>query len=178
MKRILKRITQLTVATALLGLATVYALSEIGPEVVTVETFAPDGTPVSTRLWIVDAGGHPWLQAALPWAEDWVHRMEARPRVVVHRVTGVREFDAVLVREPEAAERVQALMRAKYGLRDLLVTVSGLVKGTVPIRLDPVPVAGGSKDRVAAEAAQAEEPTGPTAARWRARALDETAKKP
>src|SRR5215510_9748146 len=145
MKRILKRLFGLTVTLVVFSACGVYALSEIGPEVVTVETFAPDGTPVSTRLWIVDAGGHPWLQAALPWAQDWLHRMEARPRVVVHRVTGVREFDAVLVREPEAAERVQALMRAKYGVRDLLVTVSGLVKGTVPIRLDPVPVAEGSK---------------------------------
>jgi hypothetical protein len=104
--------------------------------------------------------------------------MEARPRVVVHRVTGVRQFDAVLVREPEAAERVQALMRAKYGMRDLLVSLSGLVKDKVPIRLDPVPVAQGPQDSVTVEAAQPEEePTGPTAARWRARSLDEESPK-
>ena len=170
MKRILKRTLQLAVAIVLIGGGTVYAVSEIGPEVVTVETFSPDGTPVSTRLWIVDAEGRPWLRAALPWAGDWLQRMETRPRVVVHRVTGVREFDAVLVREPEAVERVGALMRAKYGMRDLLVSLPGLVKGTVPVRLDPVPVAAGAAERAAAEQASS---SGPSAARWRARSLDE-----
>jgi hypothetical protein len=168
MKRTLKRLFGLTVILVLLAAGTVYVLSEIGPEVVTVETFSPDGTPVSTRLWIVDAEGRPWLRAALPWAGDWLHRMEERPRVVVHRVTGVREFNAVLVREPEAAERVGALMRAKYGLRDLLVSLPGLVEDTVPIRLDPVPVERGSGEGVAAAPEEA-----PTAVRWRARSLDD-----
>jgi hypothetical protein len=176
MKRILKRTLQLAVAIVLIGGGTLYALSEIGPEVVTVETFSPDGTPVSTRLWIVDAEGRPWLRAALPWADDWVQRMETQPRVIVHRVTGVREFDAVLVREPEAVEKVGALMRAKYGMRDLLISLPGLVKGTVPIRLDPVPVAAAPAE-AAAEAAEQESNSGPSAARWRARSLDGEAAK-
>lgn len=171
MKRILKRLFGLTVTVVVFSACGVYALSEIGPEVVTVETFSPDGTPVSTRLWIVDAEGQPWLRAALPWAQAWLHRMEERPRVVVHRVTGVREFEAVLVREPEAAERVGALMRAKYGLRDLLVSLPGLVDGTVPIRLDPVPIPPGTAaDAIAAEEEQ--ESAAPTAVRWRARARE------
>ena len=174
MKRTLKRIFGLAVTLVVFAAATVYALSEIGPEVVTVETFSPDGTPVSTRLWIVDAEGQPWLRAALPWAGEWLHRMEERPRVVVHRVTGIREFDAVLVREPAAVERVGALMRAKYGLRDLLVSLPGLVDGTVPVRLDPVPVQARSADAASGE----EQPTaGPSAIRWRARSLDEEAAK-
>lgn len=175
LKRIFGRILGLAVTLVLFTGGAVYALSEIGPEVVTVETFSPDGTPVSTRLWIVDAEGRPWLRAAMPWAQEWLHRMEERPRVVVHRVTGVREFDAVLVREPEAVERVGALMRAKYGLRDLLVSLPGLVDGTVPVRLDPVPAKPGMDQGVAAGTEPSS--SGPSAVRWRARALDEEAAK-
>ena len=76
-------------------------------------------------------------------------------QLAAYNVLDAREFDAVLVREPEAAERVQALMRAKYGTRDLLVSLSGLVNSTVPIRLDPVPV-GQASSASAAEATQPE----------------------
>jgi hypothetical protein len=150
MMRMMRRLRALVLKgmalAAILAFA-VFAVSEIGPEVVTVETFGPDGTRLATRLWIVDAEGQPWVQAAVPNAE-WLQRLESQPRVVVRRVTGVREFDAVPVREPEARERVQALMRAKYGLRDFLASLvresSGAV--AVPIRLDPVPVGQGAAD--------------------------------
>jgi len=157
----------LTVALACVVFFVGYAVSEIGPEVVTVETFGPDGTRLTTRLWIVDEEGQPWLRAGLPSAE-WLHRIEEKPRVVLHRVTGVREFDAVPVREPEALERVQALMRAKYGLRDLLVSLIHDDRGSVAIRLDPISTAVG-EGRATLEEAPQPDPT-PTAARWRARA--------
>jgi hypothetical protein len=171
-KRALKRSLGLAVAGVLLAAGAVYALSEIGPEVVTVETFSPDGASVSTRLWIVDAEGHPWLRSALPWTHEWLDRMEQRPRVVVHRVTGAREFNAVLVREPHAVERVDALMRSKYGLRDLLLRdlvawLPGLVDTTDPIRLDPVGVQSRSGNGTATRDEQAPTPE-PAARRWRA----------
>jgi hypothetical protein len=171
MKRKLTRIALWMTAVVMLGALAVLGLSEVGPEVVTVETFAPDGTPLRTRLWIVDAEGRPWLQAALPWAEPWLQRMQERPRVVVHRVTGVREFEAVLVREPQAIEKVQALMRAKYGVRDLVASFTGLWSSSVPIRLDPVPIAFGASSGEE-DAARPEATAGPSANRWRALPLD------
>jgi hypothetical protein len=178
MMRILRRLRTLVRALVLKGVAlaailafAVFALSEIGPEVVTVETFGPDGTRLATRLWIVDAEGQPWVQAALPSAE-WLQRLESQPRVVMRRVTGIREFDAVPVREPAARERVQALMRAKYGLRDFLVSLVRDSSGAVPIRLDPVPVGEGRATDESLQAAPAPDPL-PTTLHWRARSRDD-----
>src|SRR5262245_48914136 len=127
----------LVMSAAFLAVFAVYAISEIGPEVVTVETFAKNGQAIPTRLWVVDAAGHPWLRASVDGSE-WLRRLEAQPRVIMHRVTDVREFTAVPVRDDAAVDKVETLMRSKYGLRDWILSWIRPEGHSVAIRLDPI----------------------------------------
>jgi hypothetical protein len=116
-----------------LGLGVV-ALSESG-EVVVLTTSDERGQLHTTRLWVVDVDGSPWLRAGQE-GSGWYERLRARPDVQLERGEGSQPYQAVPV--PEASERINGAMAEKYGLADRIIALGRREGGSIAIRLDPV----------------------------------------
>jgi hypothetical protein len=131
----------LVVAIALVG--GIFGVSELGGEIVTLGTRAPDGD-AHTRIWVVDDAGHAWLRAGAP-GNAWLLRIDANPDVTVERAGVLTRFRAVPVRDdPALRDRIHALMREKYTWADRIVSLMRDGSHSVPIRLDPVEPGGGA----------------------------------
>lgn len=124
-------------AASVLAVLAHLALIEVGREVVTLRTQRTDGSWHATRLWIVDEGGHAWLHSA---GEGWARRFAGDPIVEVERGGQVVRYRAHAV--PGLHPRVDALLRAKYGLADRWVRfVAPDTDDVLVVRLDPLPEA-------------------------------------
>ena len=111
--------------------------SEMAGEVVTVHTIAPDGTPKATRLWVVDDGGTLWLRAGVP-SEAWLAHVDRTPVIGFERGGSTTRMRAVPVRDdPAVRERIHALMRARYGNVDVLISMLREGEKSVMVRLEP-----------------------------------------
>ena len=122
---------------AALGLFAAYvvahwALIEVGREVIVLHTEGPDGAWLATRLWIVDDGDVSWLHGA---NSAWMHNLAARPIVRVERAGETRSYRATVVPGPHP--RIHELLRAKYGIADRWVRITGPDNAsTAPVRLE------------------------------------------
>lgn len=106
--------------------------SETG-EVVVLTTKRGDGE-ATTRLWVVDHDGAQWLRGGE--GSGWFQRLAADATVRLRR--DGREGAYVASPEPAMTAQVNALMAAKYGWRDDLI--SAMVGGReedVAVRLTP-----------------------------------------
>jgi hypothetical protein len=103
---------------ATLGLGTWIAL-ESG-EVVVLGTRAPDGSLRRTRVWLAEEDGALWIEAATA-ERDWYRDLLREPRVTVWRDGAPADLLAEPVAEPGGRERIRALLRARYGWRDVWV---------------------------------------------------------
>ena len=112
----------------------VMAASESG-EVVILHTVDERGELHTTRLWVVDVDGAQWLRAGQGSA-GWYQRLSAHPDLVLERGGAAQSLRAVPV--PEASERIDVEMAAKYGLADRVIDLIRRGGGSVAIRLDPV----------------------------------------
>ena len=94
------------------------------------------GEWAETRLWVVDDGGALWIRSGSP-DRGWARRATAEPAVELERSGERRPYAATAIRTAEARERVDRLMREKYGLADRWATA---FRPDEPItfRLDPV----------------------------------------
>lgn len=119
-------------AVAALALAQL-AASESG-EVVVLATRDAGGDVHRTRLWIVEDGGALWLRSGSPDGA-WYRRLREHPLVEVTRGGEARGYRAVP--QPEARERVNELMAAKYGWADGFIALLFGREDAVPIRLAP-----------------------------------------
>lgn len=120
----------------LLGLAQ-FGASESG-EVLVLETLDAAGQSHETRIWVVDDAGVAWVRGG----EDsgWVQRLLQNPEVRAERMGRQASLRAVPFREPAVRDRVNALMREKYGFADRFIALSlgdPDRVGALPIRLDP-----------------------------------------
>ena len=104
-------------------------------EVVVLTSRDAEGAPHETRLWVVDLDGRAWLRSGSGVA-GWYGRLAASPEVEVERAGIGGRYRAVPL--PEARERVNALMRDKYGLADRWIGFWFDRSDAIPIRLDPV----------------------------------------
>ena len=107
--------------------------SESG-EVVVLRTQDAAGGVHETRLWVVDHEGRPWLRAGYA-GTGWFVRLQADPEVEL-----VRGGETLLVRAvpvPGARDRINELVREKYGLADSYVTFFFSRESKIPVRLDP-----------------------------------------
>jgi hypothetical protein len=119
-----------------LGVAQLLA-SESG-EVLVLETLDADGQPHETRIWVVDDAGAAWVRGGAD--SGWVQRLLERPEVRADRAGNRSAFLAVPDRDPAARDRVNLLMREKYGFADRFIAVSlgdADREAALPIRLDP-----------------------------------------
>jgi hypothetical protein len=126
------------VATLLLLLGGLLALSECSGEVVVLHTRDAAGREHATRLWVVEHAGRLWLRAGSRPARDpgsWFARLRAEPRVELERGGERRAFHAVVV--PGEAARLDALMAERYGLADRILVSLRSDGPSTPVRLDP-----------------------------------------
>ncbi len=134
MKLVLKLLGVLLGALAIFAISIGLA-SESGEEIVVLRTSGADGSPASTRLWVVEDAGFPWLRAG-DSGSGWLQRIENEPQVVVTRGDQDIEYLAIPVRDPAMRDRIHSLMREKYGLADRVVSLLGDRSQSVPVRLE------------------------------------------
>lgn len=133
MRRLAVAAGALVAVLALLG-GGVLGLSELG-EVVVITTGSGEDRG-TTRVWVVDSDGRPWLRAGQP-ENRWLARLRTHPELEMERGGTVGRYRAVLVETPEARERLNALFAEKYGIADRLIGVLRDSSRVTPIRLDP-----------------------------------------
>ena len=132
---------------ALLGLFVLLGLSQLlaseSGEVLVLETRDAEGQPHETRVWVVEDwvvedAGVLWLRGGAD--SGWVQRLLATPEIRAERAGQQAAFLAVPDRDPAARDRVNALMREKYGFADRFIAVTlgdADRQDALPIRLNP-----------------------------------------
>ncbi len=135
--RIVIRIVGALVALVLVVFGLQYVASESG-EVATIRTVDADGTPLETRIWVVDHEGAQWIRTGNA-ASKWMARVKASPEVEVVRNGASATYRPVLV--PEARETVNGLMAEKYGWADAYIGMMFPRDDAQIVRLDPRPAA-------------------------------------
>ncbi len=118
----------------MLGATTWWALESGG--VAIVETRAPDGSTRATHVWYAEPDGEIWLEAGTPeaaWFED-VRRSAA----VTFTANGRSdEYEARPIADASGHIRIRALLREKYGFRDVWVGLLFDTSRSVAVRLTP-----------------------------------------
>lgn len=117
---------------AAFGFATLAALE--GAEVVELRTGPPDARR-ETRVWVADADGAWWVEAASP-ARPFFRDVLADDRVEVRRFGAWHRCRAAIVPEPGGHDRIRALLRARYGWRDRWVGRLTDTRASRALRLD------------------------------------------
>ena len=129
----------------LLGVLFIVALVVVGVEqyaaesgeVVVLTTNDAEGTPMETRLWVVDLDGSQYLRSGSD-GSGWYQRLAADPQVeVVRNGTG-----AVYTAVPDASktQTVNRLMAEKYGWADSYIGTLFPRDNAIAIRLEPIDV--------------------------------------
>ena len=128
----MRRIIALLILSPLLFGAALLAASEYGGETVELETLDERGNSFFTKLWVVDIHEEPWLRAGDP-ESTWLMRLKVDSEVFLIRagerkpyVAEVSEFDG---------ERINFMMREKYGYADQLISLIHDPEAVVAIRL-------------------------------------------
>ena len=91
-------------------------------EVVLIRTRQSDGGVRETRIWIADAEGAWWLEAASP-ESDWYQDVLADPRIEIVRAGRTVPLLAAPVPGEEGHAKIRRLLRQKYGLADLWIAM-------------------------------------------------------
>ena len=102
----------LVVGLLVLLSAVSFALIETG-EVVVLHTTDDRGEVSSTRLWVVDYDGSPWIGAGRS-NRRWLARLRANPRVELVRAGRAQCHLAQPVEDSEIVDTVLALFQEKY----------------------------------------------------------------
>jgi len=113
---------------------TYWALESGG--VAVVETRAPDGAPRSTHVWYVEPEGELWVEAGTP-ENGWYVDAQRDPRVGFSADGRSGHYVAERIDEPGAHQRIRALLREKYGLRDRWVGLLVDTSRSIAVRLVP-----------------------------------------
>ena len=136
MKKVVIAIGAVVGLFLLVGIAQ-FVASESG-EVLVLETLDAEGQPQETRIWLVDDADAVWVRGRPD--SGWVRRLLENPEIRAERAGQQAPFLAVPDRNVAARDRVNALMREKYGFADGFIAVTlgdSDREGALPIRLDP-----------------------------------------
>lgn len=133
--------TFLRLAALALGIfALVTAMALEGNEVVQLRTLGPDGSARTTRVWIADADGAEWVEAAAP-DRPFLADIARDPQVELVRGDDVQPRRATVVGGAEGHEKIRALLRDRYGWADRWVGMLTDTSQSLAVRLDPAPAA-------------------------------------
>jgi hypothetical protein len=130
----------------LLGLGLFWAACQVGKAATTDVAIlqVPDieNSDRFVTLWEVEDGGWIWLRAARP-DRKWLGWIEKRSQVKLEVDGKTGRYTAEIMDDPDAHERVDQLMRAKYTWADQIRELL-LGSDTVPVRLTPIEPQGKS----------------------------------
>lgn len=118
-----------------------FALIESG-EVVELRTSNKKGQAVSTRLWVVDDDGVPWVIPGRA-GRAWLARLRADSEVELVRHGQPHCYRAVPIDVPETRDRIRALFQDKYRVQRIGARILNALfakQGTpadVVVRLNP-----------------------------------------
>jgi hypothetical protein len=129
----LGRVIVIVIMLPVLYLAAILAASEMGGEVVVIETLDPNGRSFETSVWVADFDRGAWLRGGSA-DSVWVGRLRAQPEVFMTRDGERAAYRAQII--DGLVKRVNLAMRDKYGLADRLVTTIHDPEKVVAIRLD------------------------------------------
>lgn len=109
-----------------------------GQEVARLHSVRDDGLPRTTRVWVVEAEGAVWIEAATP-ERPWLADLLAHPRVELERA-GVRRC---VLAEPQPGpaprRRLRGWLRARYGWADAWVGLLQDTSQAIAVRLQACP---------------------------------------
>jgi len=117
------------------GLLTLLALESGGVGV--LETRAPAGTPRATRVWVAEAEGVLWLEAATP-ERAWYRDVLLDPIVGLTRDGRAEAFRAHPQPGDAERRRLRGWLRERYGWRDAFVGLLQDTSQSVAVRLEPL----------------------------------------
>ena len=124
------------IAAVLLAVVVVFGLQVVASETgeVVVLTTSSGDRQATTRLWVVDHDGAQWLRGGQD--SGWYQRLAAAPAVRLSR--GGQTATYLASAEPAMTAQVHALMAAKYGWRDDVISMLvGGRENDVAVRLTP-----------------------------------------
>lgn len=130
-----------TAALALAVFVVVTALALEGNEVVQLRTRGPDGVARTTRVWIADADGAAWVEAASP-ERPFLADIARDPEVELVRGDVVETRRATVIGGAEGHAKIRTLLRRRYGWADRWIGMLTDTSGSLAVRLDPVTVPG------------------------------------
>jgi hypothetical protein len=104
--------------------------------VAVIETVSPNGTPRETHVWFVEPEGELWLEAGSP-ANPWFLDVQRDPVLKLRADGHVRRTLAHPSDSTVDRDRIRALLRQKYGLRDRWVGLFVDGSQSVAVRLAP-----------------------------------------
>ena len=90
--------------------------------VAVIETHAADGSQRETHVWFAEPDGELWLEAGTP-ENAWYVEVQADPRVGFSSGARSGQYLARSVAEPGGHDRIRALLREKYGVRDAWIAL-------------------------------------------------------
>ncbi len=124
------------VVLAVVAFAVVTAAALEGVEVVELRTRDRAGGVRTTRVWIADADGASWVEAATP-DRPFLLDVMADPHLDV--VRGDRVLAMRATPEPGMAghHRIRRLLRDKYGWADVWIGWLADTSASVAVRIDP-----------------------------------------
>jgi hypothetical protein len=129
----LGRIIAIVIMLPFLYFAAVLAASEMGGEVVVIETQGSNGRSFETSVWVVDFDRGAWLRGA-DADSAWVGRLRVNQEVFMTRAGERVAYRAQII--DGLVERVNLALREKYGVADRLVSTIHDPEKIVAIRLD------------------------------------------
>jgi len=121
-----------------LFLVTMYATSELGGEVVTLDRTEANGDISKVRVWIVDSEDTSWIEHGEA-ESPWISGLSDSPTLVLARGGRTSTYSAAA--DPDAHEHYHRLRREKYGAADQIIdALLGSAEDCqgVPVRLQVV----------------------------------------
>jgi hypothetical protein len=123
-------------AALLLAFAGITAWALEGGDVAVLVTRRPDGALRETHVWWAPQGGALWVEAATP-ERAWLAEARAHGEIELRRGGRSERLGVEVLEGPDAHAQVRALLRAKYGLRDVWVSWLQDTSRSVAVRLAP-----------------------------------------
>ena len=127
----------IVVGVPLLLFGSIFAASELGGEVVTLQRVEDNGDVSQIRIWIVDDGDTAYIEHGAPDAY-WMRQLAASRSITLSRNGQAQQFVATAA--PESHQLYHDLRRQKYTWADQFI---GLFSGGehncggVPVKLSP-----------------------------------------
>jgi hypothetical protein len=120
---------------AAFGAITWLALESSGVGV--LRTSTADGSARATHVWYAEHEGSLWVEAATP-ERSFLLDIRRTPEVVMSSGGDSSRYRAEILDSPSAHDRIRALLRAKYGLRDWWVGLLQDTSRSVAVSLHPL----------------------------------------